>query len=106
MNVSRIAINKQSKTVDSIGMLLYSSFRCDWIQIYYYTKYKMFTLLLSSIILTFLALFYVYITRNRNYWKKRSVVGPEPTILYGTYPKSSKNEPGYNFLVEADEIFL
>lgn len=69
------------------------------------TEYKMFAVLLS-LVLILAAVFYFLLTKNKNYWKQRRVAGPESHFLAGTYPKSSSNLPGYNFLTEADEIFM
>lgn len=56
--------------------------------------------LLSLCILTF----YIYLTRNFNYWKKRGVAGPTPYPYIGTYPKTFFHRTS-NVILESTEIY-
>ncbi len=58
-----------------------------------------------TILLIFLVLLllYVYLVWNRNYWKNRGVSGPDPSILFGTFPGSFTQK--ISQVVEVEELY-
>lgn len=59
---------------------------------------------LIGLLATSVATFYIYLTRNFNYWKNRGVVGPTPYPYVGTFPKTLYYRTT-NHLQETSEIF-
>ncbi|XP_055915156.1 probable cytochrome P450 309a2 [Eupeodes corollae] len=49
------------------------------------------------IILSIVVIVYVYLTWNFNYWKKRGVKGPEPSVIFGTLPSVIKQNRHFVF---------
>lgn len=49
--------------------------------------------------------FYLYLTWNFNYWRKRGVKGPVPQAYLGTFPKTAKLDKNSNYIEETTEIY-
>lgn len=58
------------------------------------------TILLISYLV---AILYFYLTWNYNYWRKRGIIGPRPSAIVGTFPKSAVYLR--NFVYELDNIY-
>lgn len=48
--------------------------------------------------------FYLYLTWNFNYWRKRGVAGPSPRVYVGTFPKTALLDEKSNYMEETSEI--
>lgn len=49
--------------------------------------------------------FYLYLTWNFDYWKKRGIAGPLPRPYVGTFPKTALFDKNTNYIEETTEIF-
>lgn len=45
-----------------------------------------------ALLLSVVALFYLFLTWNLNFWQKRKVPGPKPELFTGNYPNMYKTE--------------
>uniref|UniRef100_A0A1Q3FLC8 Putative cytochrome p450 n=1 Tax=Culex tarsalis TaxID=7177 RepID=A0A1Q3FLC8_CULTA len=60
-------------------------------------------LLTTSLVVSAIAVLYVYLTWNFNYWKKRNVPGPSPRPLFGNFPSFIlRNQP---IGIEMDKLY-
>lgn len=60
--------------------------------------------ILLSLLIVVLA-FYLYLTWNLDYWKRRGVAGPTPRPYVGTFPKTALFDKKSNYIQETTEIY-
>lgn len=49
--------------------------------------------------------FYLYLTWDFDYWRRRRVTGPVPRAYLGTFPKTALFEKNSNYIQECTEIY-
>jgi len=55
------------------------------------------------LLVAIVALVYVFLVWNNNYWKDRRVPGPEPRLLVGSYPSLFTQKR--SLALEVDDIY-
>lgn len=49
--------------------------------------------------------FYLYLTWNFDFWRRRGVAGPIPRAYVGTFPKTALFNKNSNYIQETTEIY-